>query len=93
MIILNGSKMHELPTCLPSITFRKGATEKKCCLLLQDPEGRRWPAIYHERFGLFVLISGWKGFNKKNKTQPGDRYVFSLIDESQPVYKVDVVRM
>ncbi|XP_028072774.1 purple acid phosphatase 2-like [Camellia sinensis] len=83
----------ELPSCLPSVSFRgRPIMERKVLVCLQDPVSRLWPVIYHEKQGIKVLASGWEAFCKANRIQVGDECAFEIEDVSECIYKVNVDR-
>lgn len=83
----------ELPSCLPSVSFRgRPIMERKVLVRLRDPVSRLWPVIYHEKQGIKVLVSGWEAFCKANRIQVGDECAFEIEDVSECIYKVSVDR-
>ncbi|CAL5376074.1 unnamed protein product [Camellia sinensis] len=83
----------ELPSCLPSVSFRgQPIMERKVLVRLRDPISRLWPVIYHEKQGIKVLASGWEAFCKANRIQVGDECFFEIEDVSECIYEVSVDR-
>ncbi|KAI8018215.1 B3 domain-containing protein Os01g0905400 [Camellia lanceoleosa] len=83
----------ELPSCLPSVSFRgRPIMERKVLVRLRDPLSRLWPVIYHEKQGIKVLASGWEAFCKANRIQVGDECFFEIEDVSECIYEVSVDR-
>ncbi|CAL5407170.1 unnamed protein product [Camellia sinensis] len=83
----------ELPSCLPSVSFRgRPIMERKVLVRLRDPVSRLWPVIYHEKQGIKVLGSGWEAFCKANRIQVGDECAFEIEDVFECIYKVSVDR-
>lgn len=80
----------ELPSCLPSGTYKAKVNRK--VVLLQDPDMRRWPVLYHERRNLTLLTNGWEAFRNANSIQPGDECVFEIANEPEGIYVVRVIR-
>ncbi|XP_059664961.1 B3 domain-containing protein Os02g0598200-like isoform X2 [Cornus florida] len=81
----------ELPTNLPSISFKGRTRMDRKLVLLRDPVSRLWPVLYHEKYGVKVLASGWKGFRKANNVQPGDQCGFAVEDVLECIYRVNIV--
>ncbi|CAL5376076.1 unnamed protein product [Camellia sinensis] len=83
----------ELPSCLPSVSFRgRPIMEMKVLVRPRDPVSRLWPVIYHEKQGIKVLASGWEAFCKVNRIQVGDECAFEIEDVSECIYEVSVDR-
>ncbi|KAJ8428731.1 hypothetical protein Cgig2_019024 [Carnegiea gigantea] len=62
----------ELPDCLPLKSCGQAAKVQLRLVFLQDPARRVWPVLYHQKYGLNVLASGWRAFREANNIQPGD---------------------
>ncbi|KAK9734086.1 hypothetical protein RND81_04G114300 [Saponaria officinalis] len=71
---------------------RRRIKPKQQLIFLQDPAGRIWPVVYHNKSGFKVLTSGWKTFMKANNIQPGDKYIFSVENSEEDSITVQVVR-
>ncbi|CAL5374219.1 unnamed protein product [Camellia sinensis] len=83
----------QLPSCLPSVSFRgQPIMERKVLVRPRDPVSRLWPVIYHEKQGIKVLASGWEAFCKANRIQVGDECTFEIEDVSECIYEVSVDR-
>ncbi|THG13222.1 hypothetical protein TEA_008608 [Camellia sinensis var. sinensis] len=83
----------ELPSCLPSVSFRgRPIMERKVLVRPRDPVSRLWPVIYHEKQGIKVLASGWEAFCKANRIHVGDECAFEIEDVSECIYEVSVDR-
>ncbi|KAL6997045.1 hypothetical protein U1Q18_007169 [Sarracenia purpurea var. burkii] len=81
-----------LPSGMPSVSFkRRSRIERKVVVLIRDPELRLWPVLYHEKYGLKVLTSGWQTFVEVNNIRPGDECVFEVENESECIYRVGIV--
>ncbi|XP_059657283.1 B3 domain-containing protein Os01g0905400-like [Cornus florida] len=92
-VVGDGQSFLELPTSLPSISF-KGRTvvDNKNFVFLRDPVSRLWTVLYHEEYGFKVLGSGWEGFSKANNLQPGDQCVFSVENALECIFRVGILR-
>ncbi|CAK9143485.1 unnamed protein product [Ilex paraguariensis] len=91
LAVMNSEDVVELPSQLPSISFRRMKHESRV-VFLRDPDRRLWPVLYCQKYGLKILTSGWKAFSKANNIQPGDECVFVLESKPECIYKVDIVR-
>ncbi|KAA8542178.1 hypothetical protein F0562_023330 [Nyssa sinensis] len=92
LVASDGQTFLELPTCLPSISFKGRTRMERKVVFLQDPVKRLWPVLYHQKYGLKILASGWEAFSKGNNIQPGDQCVFGVENELECIYKVGIVR-
>uniref|UniRef100_A0A5B6YGL8 TF-B3 domain-containing protein n=1 Tax=Davidia involucrata TaxID=16924 RepID=A0A5B6YGL8_DAVIN len=92
LVASDGQTFLELPTCLPSISFKGRTRMERKVVLLRDPVKRLWPVLYHQKYGLKILTSGWEAFSKANNIQPGDQCVFGVENEPECIYRVSFVR-
>ncbi|KAK3000794.1 hypothetical protein RJ639_022028 [Escallonia herrerae] len=89
LAVMGSQAFSELSNCLPSISFRRTRFERKV-VLLRSPDARLWPVLYHEKYGIKVLTTGWEAFSKANDIQVGDKCAFGLETGSESIYKVPV---
>ncbi|XP_010663044.1 uncharacterized protein LOC104882266 isoform X2 [Vitis vinifera] len=82
----------ELPASLPSFSYRGRTKMERKVVVLQDPDKKSWPVLYHERQGFKALTSGWEDFSRANNIQPGDECVFTLENELKGIYAVRIVQ-
>lgn len=75
----------ELPT---SVTL--WAYVEKKVVNLKGPDKRVWPVLYHHKFGIKALTSGWKNFFTSYKLQIGDECAFILENEAETIFRIDV---
>ncbi|KAK2968260.1 hypothetical protein RJ640_030310 [Escallonia rubra] len=91
LAVMGSQAFSELSNCLPSISFRRTRFERKV-VLLRGPDAKLWPILYHEKYGIKVLTTGWEAFSKANDIQVGDKCAFGLETGSESIYKVSVSR-
>ncbi|WCJ27377.1 Transcriptional factor B3 family protein [Euphorbia peplus] len=62
---------------------------KYCKVILIDQEGRRWPTHLWNNGEQCHIADGWNEFRLANNLNPGDSFVFELIENGQkPVLKM-----
>ncbi|KAL8154197.1 hypothetical protein V2J09_011957 [Rumex salicifolius] len=80
-----------LPKQFSSLEYRTNMNVEKKIVFLRDSAGRLWPVTWCRKSGLHVLVAGWKSFRDANGIRTGDECVFSLEDDYQGIFKVNVM--
>ncbi|KAK1375847.1 hypothetical protein POM88_032040 [Heracleum sosnowskyi] len=81
---------HELLELPESVTLWASADKK--VVLLGGPDGRVWPVLYYNKHGIKALTSGWERFFMSCMLQTGDECAFTLEDEAEAKFRIDVNR-
>ncbi|KAM0940248.1 putative transcription factor B3-Domain family [Dioscorea sansibarensis] len=85
---VNSLRRLEMPKKLP---FSLGRTpHSRKVIILKDPSMRLWPVLYLE--DMKHIISGWKEFAAANKIHRGDVCEFELINESEYILQVRIIK-